>query len=111
MGNLIWTNHVLGRIAERRINKEWVAKTYQSPDSRSGNQYQKKFADFTVYAIIKKNKKREPVVLSAWVNPPLAGTAEARKREKYLEYRENYRRASFWGKFWLDIKRALTSLL
>jgi len=106
MVNLIWTNHVLKRISQRRINKDWVAKTYQSPDScSSGNEYRKKFGRFTVHAVIKKNQKREPVVLSAWVNPPFAGTTDAKRREKYLAYREKYRRASFWGKFWLDFKR------
>ena len=88
---LIWTNHALDRLSDRRISQEWGWQTFRFPDSshagkKTGTtEFIKKYKDITVTVIARKNEKKEWIVLSCWVDPPLQGSIDILKRKKYLE--------------------------
>jgi hypothetical protein len=108
-GGLIWTNHVLRRLDERGLHQEAVAQTFRYPDKsfkgkeRDTTEFQKKFDYSTVTVIAKQNQNNEWLVLSAWVDPPVPGTRDAKKKDAYRAYQ----RAGFWGKLWRITLRQL----
>lgn len=108
--NVIWTNHALSRLAERKLPHKLALETFQYPDStRPGKQIgtrevTKRFGRHVVTLITKQNEKGEWIVLSAWVDPPYYGTTDYEKRQKYNQYMKEWRSAGFWGKIWLEIK-------
>lgn len=109
----IWTNHVLDRLRERGLGQDKAGEVFLHPERRflgkHGDtvEYQKHFGNSLVTLIVKENEKKEYIIISAWINPPLAGTKEARKKEKWITYKEKYRKASFWGKLYLTIKKQI----
>jgi len=108
-GGLIWTNHALARLNERQFSQETAAIAYSAPDyTKAGKhpgttEYQKRFGKQTVTLIVSKNNMGEKIVVSAWIDPPFAGTKDAQNRQRYLEYQK----ASGLKKIWLIIKEQL----
>ena len=108
-GGVIWTNHSLGRLKDRRFSQSLALKAFVHPDSKkdgkqSGTvEYVKKYQNSIITVIAKKNEKRQWVILSCWIDPPLKGSVDDKKRQHYLKYKK----ASFWGRVWLEIKRGL----
>lgn len=111
-GKAIWTNHALERLGSRGLTQEIAWRAFQYPDySEKGKQkgsweYRKKFGNSTVTVIAKQNEKYEWIILSCWINPPLPGYLDDRKKQAY----EKYRKAGFWGQLWMDIKRSVFGL-
>lgn len=107
--NLIFTNHALERIKERKLMQQMAYDTFTAPDSvaegkRTGTkEFRKRFEVSTVTLIATQNEKNEWVVLSVWIDPPLPGTKDFQEKERY----HAYRKAGFWGKFWLTLKNQL----
>jgi hypothetical protein len=97
----IWTNHVKTRMKERRIPESYMTKTLNDPDRVVHNhgaiELHKHIEGRTVAAIIKKNERGEQILVSCWINPPFAGTKDARRKERYHEMKK----ASIWKKLWL----------
>lgn len=90
--NLIWTNHALSRLSERGLTQEIAWQAFNNPDKTSkgkngSNEYKKKFNGSTVSVIAKKNEKGEWIILSCWMDPPLA--------------HKKYQKSSFFAKLWL----------
>lgn len=108
-GGVIWTNHALDRLEERQLPQEMAWETFQHPDhSYPGKQSGtteaiKKFGTSTVTIISKQNERREWIVLSCWIDPPLPGTADYKKKQAY----HRYQKATFWGKIWLTLREQL----
>ncbi|SRR5258708_2187597 len=108
-GGVIWTNHALERLTQRGLTQQLAIEAYHHPDrSYSGNQagsivYEKKYQNSLITIIAKQNERSEWLILSAWIDPPLPGTVDAKKKESYLRYQ----RAGFWGKMWISLKRQL----
>ena len=107
-GGAIWTNHALDRLGERGLTQEIAWQAFRSPDrsfpaKEGGIEYQKRFGASQVCVIAKQNDKNEWVIISCWVNPPLPGTKDHKKQQDYFAYQK----ASFWGKFFLTIKKQL----
>ncbi|MDQ3239165.1 MAG: DUF4258 domain-containing protein [bacterium] len=106
-GNAIWTNHALERIGQRGLTQELVSNAFQYPDNsipgkQSGTtEYQKRKGKSLITVIAKQNEKREWLILSCWIDPPLAGSIDIKKKE----YWQSYKKAGFWGKFWLILKK------
>lgn len=108
-GGVIWTNHVLERLGQRGLTQNLAWEAFKNPDrSFSGKEtdtieYQKRFDHSLVTIIAKKNEKNEWVILSCWIDPPLPGTIDVKKKEEY----KKYQKASFWGKIFLTFKKQL----
>jgi hypothetical protein len=46
-------------------------------------------------------------MVSCWIDPPYYGTADYDKKQKYVSYVRNYKKASLLGKLWIELKRAV----
>ena len=105
----IWTNHALQRLNQRGLSQEMAAKTFQNPErSLKGKEpgtweYVRKFENSYVTVIAKQNEKREWLILSCWIDPPLYGTIDYKKREDF----KKYQKASVWGKIWMSLWKQL----
>lgn len=108
-GGLIWTNHALERLENRRLSQELAAQAFRYPDKRvSGKmagsfEYRKRYKNSLITLIAKQNESRRWVVLSCWIDPPLPGTEDERKREAW----KRYSRSSWWMKWLLTLKKSL----
>lgn len=108
MSRLIWTTHAKQRLSDRRISRDQVENTYHSPDSRRRGEragtmeYRKRFGQQTVTVIVREWNEGS-VIVSLWIDPPHRGTADARKRALWVAYR----RAGFWGKWWIMFRRII----
>lgn len=91
---IILTNHAKDRIKERSFDEGVVISTVEKPDSvASGKQkgtleYVRKFGISKVTVIVKENEKQERIILSCWIDPPMPGTKDAKRRERYLKYKK-----------------------
>lgn len=116
--DVVFTNHAIQRMSERGISGDWVWQAVKKAEiSKAGKEkhtteFSKRFGNHTVTAIGKKNDIGEWVVLSAWMDPPLYGTPDHYKKEKYGKRLERERefdrkmdKASFWGKMWLAFRK------
>ncbi len=108
-GNAIWTNHALKRIGQRGLSQDIAWQAFKYPDTTlpgknpGTSEFQKKFGISLVTIIAKQNERREWIILSCWIDPPLPGSIDAKKREDW----KRYKKAGFWGKFWLTLKKQL----
>lgn len=105
MNQIIFTKHALQRLDERSFSKEHVEGAIGKPDAvvagkeKGTLEYTKGYGKSTVTAIVGKGAKGEDVVLSCWIDPPMYGTKDYKKKERY----KRYQKAGFWGKVAMDI--------
>jgi len=105
----IWTNHVLQRLTERGLPQEKAAQAFSYPDrtmagrEAGSTRFEKRFGPSRVTVIAKKTDRNEWLIVSAWIDPPLQGTADARKKQNYRQYQK----ASVWKKIWLTVLQQL----
>ena len=66
-----------------------------------GTEFEKEFEEFkiTVQAVL--NNKNRWVVKSAWRNPPLPGTFDAKQKSMW----KKYNKSGFLGQLWIQIKQ------
>lgn len=120
INDIVFTNHAIERMQQRGISGDWAWQAVKSPDSthpgkeKHTTEFKKKFGNHTVTAISKKNDIGEWVVLSVWMDPPLLGTKDYMKDEKYKRKMEKIRsldkkmeKASFWGKMLITLRKQL----
>lgn len=106
---IIWTHHALSRLNERGLSQDMAFQTFRNADTSfpgkktSTIEYRKQFGKSTVTVIATQNEKYEWIILSCWIDPPLYGTHDHKKREAY----NRFKKASFWGKLWLTFKSQL----
>lgn len=106
----IWTNHALERLDQRGLTQALAGQAFQysdhcGPGRELGTvEFRKKFNQSTVTVIAKKNDRGAWLILSCWIDPPLEGYMDARKKQRYLEYKQ----AGFWKRLWMDIKQDLS---
>ncbi len=87
---LIWTNHVIKRLQERKIPQEWAWRAFKYPDSihkgkkLNTTEHVKKYQDLTITLIATKNDRKEWILISCWVDPPLPGSIDIKKRKEYM---------------------------
>jgi hypothetical protein len=107
-GNLIWTNHALDRLADRKLDQNLAWQAYRYPDEvlqgkeAGTTEYRKRIHTSLITMIIKKDDGKQ-IVLSCWIDPPLSGTQDDRKRQDW----KRYQKASWWMKWILTFKRQL----
>lgn len=108
-GGVIWTNHALERLHQRKLPQHIAFLAFQAPDEREAGKQQgttelrKRYKNSTITLIIKPNERREWLVLSAWIDPPLPGTIDHKKKEAW----KAYKKAGFWGKLWYMLQKQL----
>lgn len=108
-GGAIWTNHALERLGQRGLSQDMAWQAFNSPDqSEHGKnpgtiESRKRFGPSIVTIISKRNERNEWIILSCWIDPPLPGTEDFKKRQDYLKNKK----ASFWGKLWYTLKKQL----
>lgn len=118
ISDVVFTNHAIQRMSQRGVSGDWVWQVVKSPEisvagkEKHTTEFTKRFGEHTVTAIGKKNDLGEWVVLSVWMDPPLAGTQDHYKKQKYHKKIERNReldrkmqKASFWGKMWLTFRK------
>lgn len=106
--DLIFTNHAQSQIKARGISLEEVYDSFKNPTRTAkgkygGEDFEKDFKDYKITVACAQNKKSEWIVKSAWRNPPLPGTLDAKKRQEW----ERMKKAGFGGKIYLTIKHQL----
>lgn len=107
--DIIFTNHAIERMKQRGLTYDYVRETVKFPDKSYGGKESgttesiRQFGISKVTIITKKNPQNEIIVLSAWMDPPMAGTQDAKKKEQY----KRYQKASGFGKFLLALKQQL----
>lgn len=110
-GGAIWTNHALERLQQRRLSQQLAFQAFQYPEETvTGKQnntleFRRREGASLITIIAKQNDKREWIILSCWVDPPLPGSIDIPRQEAYWRYRTDAKNATFWGKFWVEIKR------
>ncbi len=106
-GGAIWTDHALSRMKERGIPDDYAISAFKDPDTSKRNEgglkLSKQIDDKTVILVIKKNEESEWLVVSAWMDPPMEGTKDFKKKQRYNEYRKG----SLAKKIWLTILKQL----
>lgn len=106
-GGAIWTDHALERMKERGIPKDYAIDSYKNPDTsmpnKQGLRLVKKVEDKTITLITKKNERNEPIILSIWMDPPMFGTQDYKKKKSYNEFKK----ASVGKKIWLTVLKQL----
>lgn len=116
--DIVFTTHSIERMKQRGISGEWAWQTVKHPDinapgkERHTTEFVKNFNEYKVTAVGRKNEIGEWVVLSVWMDPPLKGTADFYKREKYIKdlgkrkmLDKKMETAGFWGKLWLTFRK------
>ena len=107
MSPIIFTDHALKRLQERYFKKSMVEFTVTSPDKvipgrqKGTTEYVKTFDTKKVTAIVSTARTGEPLILSCWIDPPYAGTADYKKRKRYLAYKN----ATFWSRLWMECQK------
>lgn len=106
-GGVIWTNHALERLNQRYMPQSMALEAFRTPDKTipgkkaHTTEFQKKINNYYVTVIATKNEKNEWVLLSCWVDPPMPGSIDIKKRKAYLDYKNG----SFWKKVWITVKQ------
>lgn len=79
-GGVIWTNHAIQRLYERRLAQSDAWYTFQYPDGQlrggaSGSfRYYKDYGNQRIEVVASQNEKKEWIVLSCWSK--LMGTGQ-----------------------------------
>jgi len=107
-GKAIWTHHALDRLGQRGLTQKLAYEAFSSPDGVQKDEdgklrYTKKVSNSTVTVIAKQNERKEWIILSCWIDPPLPGTEDERKLHSYRRYQQ----ASGMKKMFLAILRQL----
>lgn len=98
---IIWTNHAKKRISDRKISKNQVIQTINSPDSKINNEdgsieVTREYGNQKIHVVVKENEKSEFIVLSCWINPPNHGSVDFKNKQYY----KKLKKASGIKKFW-----------
>jgi hypothetical protein len=120
INDVVFTNHAIERMRQRGISGDWAWQSVKRPDittpgkEKHTTEFGKEFGNHKVTTVAKKNDVGEWVVLSVWMDPPLAGTRDFRDNEKYKRKVEKVKsinkkmeNSSFWGKLWLTFRKQI----
>jgi hypothetical protein len=87
-GGVVWTNHSLSRLKERRMDQKMAWEAFQFPEvTTRGKQkdtweYQRKYGNSKVTVIATQNTRNEWIILSCWIDPPLHGSIDIALQRK-----------------------------
>jgi hypothetical protein len=109
MPKIIFTHHALLRLKERKLNQKLVEQSILHPTSHTPGkeansiEYVYKWEHRTITTVVKPTREGDLLVVSTWLDPPFMGTKDYKKQEYY----RSYKKASFWGKVWLEFKKII----
>lgn len=107
MPHIIFTTHAKQRMKDRKLSVSQISNTIQHSQSKqyANNQYTfvRKEGTQRITVVAHVNQSKEFVVRSCWIDPPNKGTTD----NKHRQYWTAYKKASFWGKFFLVLKKQL----
>lgn len=107
--NAIWTNHALERLGQRGLSQELAWQAFSAAENQTvgknpgTTEFKKRFGSSLVTIIAKQNEKREWIILSNWIDPPLPGTIDYLKKDEY----KKYQKAGFWGKLFITLRKQI----
>ena len=106
--HIAYSTHLGQRLRERKMSRNQVDATLQSPDTRTsskgGWRYTKVFAsNQTVTVVTTRTSSGSELVVSAWIDPPNKGTRDEKKRQIYSAYK----RAKGVLKWWYALRVSL----
>lgn len=106
--SIVFTTHARQRLRERQLSERWVEETIASPHQKrrgkkGGTEFTKVFGPSKVTVIAHLNHDNEWVVASAWVDPPVVGTKDWYRKERY----KIYRRSPWWKKILLLVLKQI----
>ena len=86
-GGVVWTNHALSRLKDRKLGQSLVLKAFLHPDTKTkadqgAVKYQKKIGERMVFVITKKGDDKKQLILSCWIDPPLKGSIDLQIPER-----------------------------
>ncbi len=104
---VVLTRHASERILSRNILEKDIENTIFNYDKKVENknglvEFRKKLGQY-YYKVIAKADRENWVVVSSWVDPPLPGSFDLVKKERYSRYLS----AGLGGKIWMQIRRAI----
>lgn len=107
-GGIIWTNHALERLSQRGITQEQAFATFKNPEStkirdHGATAYTKFFGEKKLTLIGKVTEQKEWIIVSAWIDPPLPGSIDEKRKKQYWEYKK----APWWKKILLAVKNQM----
>lgn len=79
------------------------SNSYENGKEPGTIEYVKTKDNYKTTIIAKQNEKKEWIIISAWVDPPMPGSVDVQKQEAY----KRYQKSSFWGKLLLTLKRQI----
>lgn len=102
MSKIIWTNHALKRINDRKISQNQINQTIFSFNSKLNNkdgstEFVRRYGSQKVHVIVKENEDRDFIILSCWINPPNINSKDFRNEK----FRRNIKNASPLKKMWI----------
>lgn len=101
----IWTNHALQRLNQRGLSQPMAGQTFMYPEhTERGKQpgtteFTRRYDNSKVTVIAKQNDRNEWIILSCWIDPPLPGSVDIKKKA----WEQKYKKAGFWKRLWMDI--------
>ncbi len=107
--NIIWTNHAIERMRSRGLSQEIAGEAFTYPDrsmpgkTKDSLVFEKRYDRSLVTIVAKQNEKNEWIILSAWIDPPVPGSPDAKAKKQYFEYQK----ASGLKKFWIAFKKQI----
>jgi hypothetical protein len=108
-GGVIWTNHALDRLSQRNLPQNLAYQAFRNPDESSPGknpgsvEYRKRYHNSLITIIATQNERREWIILSTWIDPPLPGSIDILKKKQWQEYKN----ASGLKKFLILLRRQL----
>ncbi|MFH1602250.1 MAG: hypothetical protein ABIB61_04830 [Candidatus Shapirobacteria bacterium] len=109
MKKLIWTKHALQRTRDRKIPQQYLTNAFYRPDKviegkkKGSKKFIRSYGLHQAVVVASSNDKGEWVAISGWINPPIKGSLDDRKKL----FEKNYQKSSFWGKTWLVFKKSI----
>jgi len=104
--DIIFTKHVKTKMQSRNMKGVDIENTVTKYDKKSMTketvEFYKKIGSYE-YKVIAKENSKDWIIISAWVNPPLPGSFDLVKKERYRKYLK----ANLIGKIWMQTKRSL----
>lgn len=103
MPEVILTHHAQQRLQERQFTADLVEQTLRSPDTsrrarqRGAREFTKQFGPSRVTVVAHRNEQGQWIVVSCWIDPPVYGTKDWYKRERYARYKK----APWWQKIFM----------